>query len=167
MASFLSLVQLFIWHTLFCGPVAVVLPLIWALIHLLGCYPRCALQFLHASWFGLYPVNRRLERSRDVLQRVWPDRSCLLELYWAALWWPVSIASFFILLAMSIVSGVMAGIFGCKWGKSLEDNWDYYWGVHTFLVLVLFPNLGNVSMFMFSPCFAGLGYGARIHCRPP
>ena len=174
MGCVVSFVKLAFWHTLCCGPVAVVLPLIWALIHLLGFHPTRAVEILKMSWFGLFPIGKRLERTRDELPKDCPNRGCLLELYWAALWWPTALASFFVLLAVQIVAGIISGIlsdiFDSKDIKLIGDYWDYFYWVSTLYIyysLSILPLLRKYSNYYYylSPVY-GFGF-IWIHCSTP
>ena len=66
------------WHILCGGPIAVVLPSIWAIVNLLGCYPQCTREYLRMSRFARYPVGKRMENSRDELCHF--QLLCMLQL---------------------------------------------------------------------------------------
>lgn len=182
MNPFFALLIFLAWHILLLGPLAVVLPLIWALCQCLRCEPIYALQCLKASWFALCPIGKQMDRqlSPDKLKGTLYDlfgydredkseKSCTCAdciftpwdgVIWRYfIWGPIFIVSYCIIYLIFILHAMVV----C--GGPSAEYWECVMEVH-FPIYVLFPRLVNIQTIFRVVHFEGSGKpGIRIpHC---
>ena len=117
--------EFLIWHIFFLGPLAVVIPFVFGLVHLICLYPNKAKHYFKMSWFALFPSGKRLEISGEV-KEVDINRGGFIEFIRLAVFLPLVFSSMFVLAL--VVAIPIRGMGLCGWIK-FSDKLGKHWGM--------------------------------------